>query len=293
MLKLGLFRTSLKPYGTQRLWHRSIPSSSRLKTTAGTEAWPLILPPATPLCWLELLDCVRYTKDTIWFLHWHFGCCKNLPIYIFFGVLLQCTFWFSQQPLPPSPPPPPSKKGHSFLLRIFDHNIKACSLIFLSFTLTQGPRFISCFDWLPVRIGVWVGYQTEILLLFFLLLLCCLFVCLSGFYSKQQQGKMACYCTDIFGEMLLTKPLEGYPVCAFRCQGYCGSLSRVPSESLCFSQLAPQVAIIFMELRKLKSQLFKPPNWERGCKPSWFLPSFRVKLPEGIWSWFLDYVKVS
>ena len=32
------------------------------------------------------------------------------------------------------------------------------------------------------------------------------------FFSPKQQAKMAAYCVNIFGDMLLDKPLDDYPV---------------------------------------------------------------------------------
>lgn len=32
------------------------------------------------------------------------------------------------------------------------------------------------------------------------------------FFSAKQQAKMAAYCVNIFGDMLLDKPLDDYPV---------------------------------------------------------------------------------
>ena len=34
----------------------------------------------------------------------------------------------------------------------------------------------------------------------------------SVFFSAKQQAKMAAYCVNIFGDMLLDKPLDDYPV---------------------------------------------------------------------------------
>lgn len=38
-------------------------------------------------------------------------------------------------------------------------------------------------------------------------------VCFYLFYRRHQQYKLARYCEDIFGDMLLKQPLEDFPVC--------------------------------------------------------------------------------